>query len=149
MTDRDLNELFRPLRKIVDVRVAIDRRTGQPRGFAHADFLDVDAAKEGRRTLEGMVVHGRELKVNYAFTKEKPGPKKTLAELIADEQSATEELSSGLAEEADASTEPISQPEAEGIEVSTEAENADASTENISQPEVEEEEEEKARTHAA
>ncbi|KAK5256845.1 hypothetical protein LTR16_002256, partial [Cryomyces antarcticus] len=38
MSDKDLNDLFREIRNVLDVRVAIDRRTGQPRGFAHADF---------------------------------------------------------------------------------------------------------------
>ncbi|KAK4987894.1 hypothetical protein LTR28_001805, partial [Elasticomyces elasticus] len=40
MSDKDLNDLFREIRNVLDVRVAIDRRTGQPRGFAHADFID-------------------------------------------------------------------------------------------------------------
>ncbi|KAL9592046.1 MAG: hypothetical protein Q9179_007107, partial [Wetmoreana sp. 5 TL-2023] len=42
MSDRELNQLFRETRNVIDVRVAIDRRTGQPRGFAHADFTDVE-----------------------------------------------------------------------------------------------------------
>ena len=86
MTDKDLNDLFRPLRKICDVRVAIDRRTGQPRGFAHADFMDVESAIAAKAILDGKVVQGRELKTDFAATRERPSPKKPLADLIAEEQ---------------------------------------------------------------
>jgi RNA recognition motif-containing protein len=108
MTDKDLNDLFRPLRKISDVRVAIDRRTGQPRGFAHADFWDVEAAKAARDILEGKVVHGRELKTDYAISREKPAPRMTLQQLIATEQSK---------QEVEVDQETISDAVAEGVSV--------------------------------
>jgi nucleolin len=66
MTDRELNGLFRPLRGIKDVRVAIDRRTGQPRGFAHADFSDVESAVKAKEKLNGHLVNGRPLKLDFA-----------------------------------------------------------------------------------
>ncbi|KAL8714420.1 MAG: hypothetical protein Q9220_001753 [cf. Caloplaca sp. 1 TL-2023] len=66
MSDRELNNLFREVRNVVDVRVAIDRRTGQPRGFAHADFTDVESAKEAMVTLAGKEVAGRPLRVDYS-----------------------------------------------------------------------------------
>jgi nucleolin len=66
MTDRELNALFRPLRGIKDVRVAIDRRTGQPRGFAHADFTDVESAVRAKEKLNGHLVNGRPLKIDFA-----------------------------------------------------------------------------------
>src|SRR4051812_41936490 len=59
LSDRDLNNLFRPLRNIRDVRIAIDRRTGQPRGFAHADFLDVNSAVQAYGELKDREVGGR------------------------------------------------------------------------------------------
>jgi RNA recognition motif-containing protein len=65
MTDKDLNDLFREIRNVVDVRVAIDRRTGQPRGFAHADFVDVASAVKAFETLQGKSFHGRELRLDY------------------------------------------------------------------------------------
>jgi len=68
VTDRELNALFRPLKNIRDVRVAIDRRTGQPRGFAHADFTDVDSAVIGKRKLEGQQIRGRELKLDFSHS---------------------------------------------------------------------------------
>lgn len=68
MTDRDLNNLFRGIRNVVDVRVAIDRRTGQPRGFAHADFIDVKSAMEALRVLSEKETYGRRLRIDYSFS---------------------------------------------------------------------------------
>ena len=67
MTDRDLNNLFKGIKNVVDVRVAIDRRTGQPRGFAHADFMDVKSAMEGMKHLEGKETYGRVLRLDYSY----------------------------------------------------------------------------------
>ena len=67
MTDRDLNNLFRGIRNVIDVRVAIDRRTGQPRGFAHADFVDVKSAMEAMKVLEEKETYGRKLRLDYSY----------------------------------------------------------------------------------
>lgn len=67
MTDRDLNNMFRGIRNVVDVRVAIDRRTGQPRGFAHADFTDVQSAMEAMKVLGEKETYGRRLRIDYSF----------------------------------------------------------------------------------
>lgn len=67
MTDRDLNNLFRGIRNVIDVRVAIDRRTGQPRGFAHADFVDVKSAVDAMKVLQGKENYGRTLRVDYSY----------------------------------------------------------------------------------
>ncbi|KAL9029010.1 MAG: hypothetical protein Q9196_002702 [Gyalolechia fulgens] len=66
ISDRELNSIFRDVRNVIDVRVAIDRRTGQPRGFAHADFTDVESAKEALVELAGKEVCGRPLRVDYS-----------------------------------------------------------------------------------
>jgi nucleolin len=69
MSDADLNKLFRDIRHVLDVRVAIDRRTGQPRGFAHADFVDVESAVAAKEVLNGREVYGRKLRVDYSSFK--------------------------------------------------------------------------------
>ena len=66
MSDRDLNALFKSIKNVIDVRVAIDRRTGQPRGFAHADFMDVESAIRAREELNGKEVVGRRLRADYS-----------------------------------------------------------------------------------
>ena len=68
MSDRDLNNLFRDIKNVIDVRVAIDRRTGQPRGFAHADFTDIPSAERAFDELQGKVVCGRALRVDFSMT---------------------------------------------------------------------------------
>jgi nucleolin len=59
-------DLFRQIRNVLDVRVAIDRRSGQPRGFAHADFVDVKSATAAKQLLENKVIYGRQLRVDYS-----------------------------------------------------------------------------------
>ena len=66
MADRDLNDLFREVKNVIDVRVAIDRRTGQPRGFAHADFIDITSAERALEELRGKMVCGRALRVDFS-----------------------------------------------------------------------------------
>ncbi|OKL58428.1 hypothetical protein UA08_06115 [Talaromyces atroroseus] len=65
LTDREINDLFKSVRNIVEVRVAVDRQTGQPRGFAHADFLDVASAQAAAEILASKAPHGRRLKLDY------------------------------------------------------------------------------------
>ena len=67
MTDRDLSNLFRGIRNVIDVRVAIDRRTGQPRGFAHADFLDVKSAQDAMKVLGEKETYGRKLRLDFSY----------------------------------------------------------------------------------
>lgn len=66
MTDRDLNELFTPLRNLVDVRVAVDRDTGKPRGFAHAEFLDIQSAEIALENLKNKAPYGRKLRLDFS-----------------------------------------------------------------------------------
>lgn len=72
MTDADLNKLFRDIKNVIDVRVAIDRRTGQPRGFAHADFTDVASAEEALKVLQGKSVYDRSLRVDFSAGSTRP-----------------------------------------------------------------------------
>lgn len=65
-TDAELNRIFRELDNVTDVRVAVDRTTGWPRGFAHADFTDVESALAGMQKLQGITIGGRELRLDYA-----------------------------------------------------------------------------------
>ncbi|KAF8857426.1 RNA-binding domain-containing protein [Acephala macrosclerotiorum] len=66
MSDADLNKLFRDVKNVIDVRVAIDRRTGQPRGFAHADFVDIESAVKGKEALMNKEVYGRQLRIDFS-----------------------------------------------------------------------------------
>jgi nucleolin len=59
-------DLFRNIKDVLDVRVAIDRRSGQPRGFAHADFIDMEGARRAKEHLEKQVIYGRQLRVDFS-----------------------------------------------------------------------------------
>ncbi|KAI1093679.1 RNA-binding domain-containing protein [Rostrohypoxylon terebratum] len=65
-SDADLNKIFRELDNVTDVRVAVDRNTGWPRGFAHADFTDVESAKAAFEKLSTLTIGDRLLRVDYA-----------------------------------------------------------------------------------
>ncbi|KAI1354049.1 RNA-binding domain-containing protein [Xylaria sp. FL0043] len=65
-SDAELNKLFRSLENVKDVRVAIDRNTGWPRGFAHADFADVESAMKAHKVLSEIAMGGRKLRIDYA-----------------------------------------------------------------------------------
>jgi len=73
MSDKDLNDLFKEVKNVLDVRVAIDRRTGQPRGFAHADFLDTPSAEAAAKYLLNKEFYGRNLRVDYSGPSARPG----------------------------------------------------------------------------
>jgi len=85
MTDADFDKLFTDAPGCVDVRIAMDRyvfrascpyfrhnaynltsATGQPRGFAHADFVDIDSAVKAKDKLAGVEVFGRRLRIDFS-----------------------------------------------------------------------------------
>jgi len=49
-----------------------NRRTGQPRGFAHADFADVDSAVAAREKLMGRIFFGRALRIDFSASDRTP-----------------------------------------------------------------------------
>ncbi|KAI0136660.1 hypothetical protein BJ170DRAFT_677532 [Xylariales sp. AK1849] len=69
-SDADLNRLFRELDNVTDVRVAVDRNTGWPRGFAHADFTDVESAVKAHEKLSATAMGGRMLRIDYSARRE-------------------------------------------------------------------------------
>lgn len=66
ISDKDLNDLFLEVDNCTDVRIAMDRRTGLPRGFAHATFTNVESAISAREYLNGKEVYGRNLRIDYS-----------------------------------------------------------------------------------
>lgn len=71
-SDADLNKLFESLDGVTDVRVAVDRNTGWPRGFAHADFADIELAKKAYEVLTNATMGGRPLRIDYAQGRRDP-----------------------------------------------------------------------------
>ncbi|KAM7193743.1 nucleic acid-binding protein [Rhypophila sp. PSN 637] len=72
-TDVELNEMFSGLAGVVDVRVAVDRTTGWPRGFCHVDFKDEEAASAALEKLKGKTLRDRQLTIDFAARRESNG----------------------------------------------------------------------------
>lgn len=49
-----------------NIRLATDRETGRPKGFAHVDFKDAETAERAVSELNGLEVLGRQLRVDKA-----------------------------------------------------------------------------------
>ncbi|KAJ5999934.1 hypothetical protein N7481_000343, partial [Penicillium waksmanii] len=68
-TDRDVQAIFADIKNLVDVRFAVDRRSGAPRGFCHAEFVGIGAAVKAMEKLRVKRPYGRMLKVEFSTRK--------------------------------------------------------------------------------
>lgn len=66
MTDTDYTQMVRELDGVNDFRLALDRQTGAPRGYAHVDFASVEHATQAKNALASKTVKGRVLYVDFA-----------------------------------------------------------------------------------
>lgn len=71
MSAADLHALFDDIFNVIDIRVSVDRRTGQLRGFAHAEFLNVESARDGYEQLGRKRPYGKPLRLDYSHTNRK------------------------------------------------------------------------------
>ncbi|XP_004303347.1 PREDICTED: serine/arginine-rich splicing factor SC35-like isoform X2 [Fragaria vesca subsp. vesca] len=62
----DLFPLFDKYGKVVDIFIPRDRRTGESRGFAFVRYKYADEAQKAVERLDGRVVGGREITVQFA-----------------------------------------------------------------------------------
>ncbi|XP_016437601.2 uncharacterized protein LOC107763625 isoform X2 [Nicotiana tabacum] len=65
-TADDLYPLFDKYGKVVDIFIPRDRRTGESRGFAFVRYKYADEAQKAVDRLDGRVVDGREMAVQFA-----------------------------------------------------------------------------------
>ncbi|KAM0287776.1 hypothetical protein ACHAQH_000308 [Verticillium albo-atrum] len=65
-TDKDLNAAFGKLEDVKSIRIATDRNTGWPIGYAHADFHTVEAATKAIDVLKAQKIGNRPLRVSFA-----------------------------------------------------------------------------------
>lgn len=54
---------------VVDIRIPIDRRSGMMRGFAHVEFLNVEAARVGKEILARKAPYGRKILAEFTNLK--------------------------------------------------------------------------------
>lgn len=70
--DAAIRAVFDGCGDIVSVRIALDRATGAPRGFACVEFADLSGS-EAALTKVGEVVKGRPIRIDYAIERESVG----------------------------------------------------------------------------
>ncbi|XP_039035641.1 glycine-rich RNA-binding protein 2, mitochondrial-like isoform X2 [Hibiscus syriacus] len=64
--DQGLREAFSQYGEVVEARVIVDRETGRSRGFGFVTYTSTDDASSAIQALDGQVLHGRQVRVNYA-----------------------------------------------------------------------------------
>ena len=69
-TEQDLNSAFAAFGKVGSVRLATDRDTGRPRGFAFVEMNNDSEAQAAISGLNGRSLDGREIVVNEAKPRE-------------------------------------------------------------------------------
>jgi cold-inducible RNA-binding protein len=77
VTEKELLELFSEVGSPSRARLATDRETGKPRGFAFVEFSEAGQAEEAIRRFHQHVFKGRPLAVNEARPREEGGPLRT------------------------------------------------------------------------
>jgi translation initiation factor 3 subunit G len=66
VTEADLQELFRPFGPVTRVFLAVDRATGENRGFAFVNYVHREDAERAIRNLNGYGYDNLILRVEYA-----------------------------------------------------------------------------------
>jgi RNA recognition motif-containing protein len=69
-TEAELREHFSAVGRVTYVRLATDRESGRPRGFAFVEFDDSSQAEEAVRRFNNQMFKGRPLAVNEARARE-------------------------------------------------------------------------------
>lgn len=62
-TDGELSELFSEHGKVMSARMAMERETGRPRGFAFVEMTTEESARSAIRALDNSDFNGRTLHV--------------------------------------------------------------------------------------
>ena len=74
VTEKELEELFAQIGKVVSVAVIKDRDSGQSKGFGFVEMEDVSAGQNAIKELNGKEVSGRAIVVNEARPQEDRRP---------------------------------------------------------------------------
>ncbi|WRX16978.1 RNA recognition motif domain - like 10 [Theobroma cacao] len=64
--DQSLKEAFGKYGEVIEARVIVDRETGRSRGFGFVTYTSTEDASSALQALDGQVLHGRQVRVNYA-----------------------------------------------------------------------------------
>src|SRR2546423_317940 len=72
-TNETLQAAFAQAGEVVEVKIILDRDSGQPRGFGFVTMGSADAARLAISQLNGAMVDGRALRVNEAEERQQGG----------------------------------------------------------------------------
>jgi cold-inducible RNA-binding protein len=73
-TSRDtIQEAFAGVGEVHEVALPTDRETGQPRGFAFVTMANAKAAEDAIAQLNGLMLDGRQIKVDVAQERQQRG----------------------------------------------------------------------------
>ncbi|KAM3193094.1 hypothetical protein ACQJBY_069954 [Aegilops geniculata] len=72
-SERELRDACEEIGPVASLRVAADKDTGRPRGFAFCEYLDDETARSACRNLHGHPLHGRALRVAIAAPEQQQG----------------------------------------------------------------------------
>ena len=64
-TESSLREACEPFGEVEDVRIITDHATGRSRGFGFVTFTTEEAAARAKDALDGTMLDGRTIKVDY------------------------------------------------------------------------------------
>ncbi len=68
-SDAGLRAAFEPFGEIQEAKVVTDRETGRSRGFGFVSYVDDESATRARNEMDGKLLDGRTLKVDFATDK--------------------------------------------------------------------------------
>ncbi len=71
--DAELRQAFESYGEIIEATVVTDRQTGRSRGFGFVSFTDDESATKALSEMDGTELDGRNIRVNEAHDKSRPG----------------------------------------------------------------------------
>jgi RNA recognition motif-containing protein len=74
-TEDSLREACEEFGEIVEVRVIMDRETGRSKGFGFVTFATDEQAARAKNELDGKIIDGRAIKVDFPREREDRGPR--------------------------------------------------------------------------
>ena len=74
VTDAQLNDLAVPYGTLLSANVAVERSSGDSKGFGFVEYSNDDEARAAMTGLDGRDVHGQMLKVNEAKPRKDAAP---------------------------------------------------------------------------
>ena len=71
--ENSLWDVFAEYGDVKSVRVPTDRESGKVKGFAYVEFSDIEASKKAFAGVQGLELHGRNLRLDYSQPREDGG----------------------------------------------------------------------------